>query len=75
MATVPASKSTSIEKLSWYLGHARHSVWDRFGAADQQRMVEDDLAAGKSVSMVLVALITAGMLLSVVSVLVVWATM
>ena len=68
MATAPTQPKL-IQKLSWYTAGARHSVWDRFSPDEQERMLEDDLNAGTSVSLVLFALITAGMLLSVVTVL------
>lgn len=68
MATV-TRRSTELDKLSWYLGHCRHSQWDRFNAAEQAKMVQDDLFAGRSVSMVLVSLIAVGMVLSAITVL------
>ncbi len=68
MATV-GSPTKLVDKLTWYNSTARHDVWDRFSAADKERMLEDDLAAGVQVSLVLTALITAGMLLSVATVL------
>ena len=68
MATV-GSTTKLVDKLTWYNSTARHDVWDRFSADDKERMLEDDLAAGVQVSLVLTALITAGMLLSVATVL------
>lgn len=73
MATTDPRTSNHLEKLSWYLSHARHSVWDAFSAEQQQKMVEDDLFAGKSVSALLVSVITAGLAMSVVTVLVIWS--
>jgi hypothetical protein len=62
-----------LEKLSFYLANGQHSVWDKFTPEQQRQMVEDDLAAGRSVSLVLAALITAGMLMSVGSMLLILA--
>jgi hypothetical protein len=73
MATV-TQRSTELDKLSWYLGHCRHSQWDKFNAVEQARMVRDDLFAGRSVSMVLISLITVGMVLSAVTLLAVLIT-
>ena len=73
MATV-TRRSTELDKLSWYLGHCRHSQWDRFNAAEQARMVRDDLFAGRSVSLVLISLISIGMVLSAVTLLAVLVT-
>ena len=72
MATVTKQSST-LDKLEWYLAHSNHAVWDRFSTDEQQAMVDDDLFAARSVSMVLVSLITAGMVLSAVTLLVVLA--
>ena len=58
-----------VDKLTWYTSQAPHRVWDRFPADEKERMLEDDLAAGVRVSLVLTALIAAGMLLSIVTVL------
>ena len=66
MATISRSSGIS-EKLSWYFSHCPHDLWDRFSGDDQSRMVEDDLLAGRSVSLVLVSLITAGLLLSAIT--------
>ena len=67
MATANPTGPNPLAKLSWYLNHERHSVWDRFSADEQRKMVEDDLFAGKSVSLVLASLITAGLAMSIVS--------
>lgn len=67
MATAGSTKL--LDKLTWYTSTARHGVWDRFSADEKERMLKDDLAAGVSVSLVLTALIAAGMLLSIVTVL------
>ena len=73
MAT--ASKgSTSLEKLNWYLEHCNHAVWDRFSTEEQQSMVDEDLFAARTVSLVLVSLITSGMILSAVTLIVVLST-
>jgi hypothetical protein len=58
-----------VDKLTWYTSKAPHQVWDRFPADEKERMLEDDLAAGVRVSLVLTALIAAGMLLSIATVL------
>jgi hypothetical protein len=60
-------KPTSLDKLSWYLGHCPHTQWDRFKMAEKAQMVEEDLAAGRSVSAVLISLVTMGMVLSAVT--------
>ena len=74
MATIESTSHPNLEKLSWYLGHCTHTVWDSFGADQQNQMVEDDLAAGKYVPLVLGSLITAGMVLCILTLLVVLAT-
>ncbi len=61
-----------LEKLSWYLSHTRHTVWDAFSDDQQQDMLNDDLFAGKSVATLLFSVITAGLVMSIVSVLVIW---
>lgn len=71
MATIGQGTS-HLEKLGWYLGHCNHQQWDRFSTDSQQRMVEEDLSAGTSVSLVLGSLITIGMLLSAITLAVVW---
>jgi hypothetical protein len=65
MATAQPNSTNPLDKLSFYLAQGQHSVWDRFSPDQQRQMVEDDLAAGRSVSLVLAALITAGMLMSI----------
>ncbi len=64
MATVDG-RPRNAQKLSWYLNHNVHQVWDRFSADQQDEMVGDDLSAGVTVSMVLVSLIATGMLLCI----------
>jgi hypothetical protein len=73
MATANPPQSNVLAKLSWHLSHTPHCVWDRFSADEQRQMIEDDLLAGRNVSMVLASLITAGLVLSIVSLLVIWA--
>lgn len=65
MATIP-DKPRLADKLSWYMSR-EHSVWDRFSADEQERMLRDDLTAGTRVSLVLTALIAAGLVLSAVT--------
>ena len=67
-ATDPAA-SSDLEKLSWYLENQRHSIWDQFSKDQQSEMVKEDLFAGKSVSLLLVALISAGLILSAITLL------
>lgn len=67
MATVHRPGPNSLEKLSWYLGHCKHTVWDQFSDQERKRMIDDDIAAGISVSLVLGSLITAGMVLAIVT--------
>jgi hypothetical protein len=75
MATVQHPTDNLSNKLSWYLNRAPHSVWDSFSAAEQQQMVEDDLFAGRSVSLLLSAVVTVGMLMAAASLaIVLWAS-
>jgi hypothetical protein len=74
MATANPGGRNNPEKLSWYLDHCAHAVWDSFDADEQNRMIEDDLAAGKRVAMVLVSLVATGLVLIVITVLAVLAT-
>lgn len=67
MATASPVGPNPLAKLSWYLNHEQHSMWDRFSADEQRQMVEDDLFAGKSVSLLLASLITVGLAMSIVS--------
>ena len=71
MASIAKATSNGLDKLGWYLAHQEHTVWDGFGAESQRQMVDDDLAAGKQVSIVLVSLITTGMLLSLATLIIV----
>jgi hypothetical protein len=64
MATT--TKPRLVDKLSWYTSR-EHSVWDRFSREEQERMLRDDLTAGTRVSLVLTALIAAGLVLSAVT--------
>jgi len=65
MAT--AGPSRLVDKLNWYTTSRAHSVWDRFPAEDKEHMLADDLSAGTSVSLLLTALITVGLVLSIVT--------
>lgn len=67
MATANRTSFDNLEKLSWYLDHCAHTAWDTFSVEQQRKMVEDDLMAGTSVSLVLASLITAGLVLSIVT--------
>ncbi|MEX2112568.1 MAG: hypothetical protein WD845_05245 [Pirellulales bacterium] len=71
MATVHQPATDYASKLTWYLDHAQHNVWDRFSASEQQQMVEEDLFAGKSVSLLLASVITVGLVMAAVSLLIV----
>lgn len=73
MATAQPTGTNPLDKLSYYLAQGQHNVWDRFSPDEQRQMLEDDLAAGRSVSLVLAALITAGMLMSIGSMLLILA--
>jgi hypothetical protein len=73
MATV-SKRSSSLEKLDWYLQHCNHAVWDRFSGDEQRAMVDEDLFAAHSVSIVLVSLIATGMVLSAVTLLAILMT-
>ena len=72
MATV-TEDFANREKLSWFLDHCAHNKWDRFSAQEQRRMVHDDLSAGRNVSLILISLITAGLILTAVTLCVVIA--
>ncbi len=67
MATVQRPTTDHTSKLSWYLRHAQHGTWDRFSPREQQKMVDDDLFAGKSVSLLLSSVIMVGLLMAVAS--------
>ena len=73
MATITHA-STNRDSLAWYLGHCSHAEWDHFGLEEQERMVQDDLSAGRNVSLILFALVTTGLVLAAVTLLVVIAT-
>jgi hypothetical protein len=72
MAVVGPSQTKLIDKLGWYNSTSRHNVWDRFSAEEKEQMLADDLAAGTQVSLVLAALITAGLVLCIVTLTAVW---
>lgn len=63
--SVVEARSNHRQKLSWYLSHNSHQLWDQFSPDQQEQMVEDDLSAGVSVSIVLGSLIAAGMILCI----------
>ncbi len=67
MATVNPSKPKLIEKLAWYTNRGRHQMWDRFSAEEQEKMLSDDLQAGTKVSIVLTALISLGLAMSIIT--------
>lgn len=67
MSTANPHQSPDLQKLSWFLEHRVHDVWDRFSPAEQEQMVNEDLFAGTSVSILLGSLITVGMLLSIIT--------
>jgi hypothetical protein len=67
MATVQPATRKLIDQISWYTQRARHEAWDRFGCEEQEQMLRDDLNAGMSVSLLLGALITTGLVLSLVT--------
>lgn len=69
MTSANSTQPRYLEKLSWYLGHCQHTVWDRFSSEQQRQMVEEDLFAGKSVSLLLLAEIIFGLALCVTAVL------
>ena len=73
MAVVHA-KTNNRQKLTWFLSHRPHQLWDQFSPEQQEEVVGDDLSAGLSVSMVLGSLITAGMLLCIATLAAVIAT-
>jgi len=73
MTTITQSRS-ELEQLGWYFKRGPHTQWDRFSPDQQAEMVRADLFAGRSVSLVLGALITAGLLLSAVTLVVVLMT-
>ena len=67
MATATSGKHDHLEKLSWYLAQCPHDVWNKFSAEQQEKMVEDDLCAATNVSMILGSVITAGLVLSIIT--------
>ena len=73
MATAHHSGSTLRDQVASFTGRGPHRVWDRFRADEQERMLRDDLTAGTRVSLLLFALITTGLVLSVVTLLAVMA--
>jgi hypothetical protein len=73
MATLSQTPS-ELNKLSWYFDRCQHAQWDRFSPDQQARMVREDLLAGRNVSLLLGSLITAGLVLSAVTLAVVLAT-
>ncbi len=68
MSTAPRHHET-LEKLNWYLSHHQHAAWDRFSPEEQDQMVNEDLFAGRSVSILLASLIATGMILSLATLL------
>jgi hypothetical protein len=64
MATVEA-RNEYRQKLSWFLSHRPHQLWDQFTPDQQEEMVSDDLSAGLSVSIELASLIATGMILCI----------
>jgi hypothetical protein len=74
MATTDRRGSSNLDKLSWYLKHGPHAVWDAFPRDEQDRMVADDLTAGKTVSLLLFLLISTGLVLSAVTLLAILLT-
>jgi hypothetical protein len=73
MAVVEA-RTENRQKLSWFLNHRPHQLWDQFSPDQQEAMVGDDLSAGLSVSLVLGSLIAAGMILCIATLAAVIAT-
>jgi hypothetical protein len=73
MATI-TQRPSELEQLGWYFQRGPHTQWDRFSPDQQAEMVRADLFAGRSVSLVLSSLITAGLVLSAVTLAVVLAT-
>jgi hypothetical protein len=71
MATIQRPATDHTSKLSWYLSHAQHGIWDRFSPSEQQKMVDEDLFAGQSVSLLLTSVITVGLLMAAASLVIV----
>jgi hypothetical protein len=74
MATANQAGTKNLEKVTWYLKHHTHTVWDMFNANQQGQMIDDDLRAGTSVSLVLISVIAAGMILAAITLLAILAT-
>lgn len=74
MATANSAGPKNLEKLSWYLTHHTHTVWDLFNSEQQSQMIDDDLQAGTRVSLLLISVIAAGTMLAAITLLVVLAT-
>ena len=51
-------------------GNRSHGVWNAFTEKTRQELAHDDQVAGRSICGILVAIVTAGLLLAVLSVLI-----
>jgi hypothetical protein len=63
MATASPSEQGHLGMLSWYLSHCPHDEWERFSPAQQEEMIKDDLTAATTVSIILGAVVTGGLVL------------
>jgi hypothetical protein len=69
MATANLSPHTHV-KTTFNVDH--HAQWNRcFSPAEQQRLINDDLLAGRSVPLLLAAIVGIGVVLAILSV---WIT-
>jgi hypothetical protein len=49
--------------------HRMSSVWSAFDTEQRRQLIDDDLLAGRSVSLVLISVVTAGFLMMILTVL------
>ena len=68
MATI-SHDPKNREKIGWYLSHCNHNIWDQFSPDQQESMLDEDLFAGRSVSLVLGSIVVMGLMLSAVTLL------
>jgi hypothetical protein len=67
MAT--AHQSSRVDSKSWWEGADHPEFTGHFDARQRRALIEDDLLAGRTVSLVLVAVVAAGVLAMAITVL------
>jgi len=60
MPTAIQSRSNNLKKLAGYRDLQTHAAWDSYSPDQQRQMIDDDLAAGTRVPLLLVDLILTG---------------